>query len=161
MATEDDRFTSELLEVVLKLEIARFVRDRLALPPGEGMGARGGDAAAVTLRGLDNAPPQPHELGADIRERVADGRADLDLRFVKLVGDLVAKILPRFSQHARCARPSSRVSGSIIWYSSSTPMVKSSAVPAILRSSSENRPRWPRKVRPTRIHTIAEAYFQI
>ena len=60
------------------------------------MGARGGDAAAVTLRGLDDTPAQPHELGADVRERVADGRADLDLRFVKLVGHLVAKILRAF-----------------------------------------------------------------
>ena len=94
-------FAGELLEVVPELEIARLGREGLAFPVGEGMGPGGGDAAAVAFRGLDDTSTQAEQLGADLGQRAADGRADLDLRLEELVGDPVAQVFPRIGEHAR------------------------------------------------------------
>ena len=91
------------------------------------MSSGGRDAAPVAFRGRDDATPQADELGADVGQRLANRRPDLDLRFVELVGNFIAQILPRLGSIRDARGRSSRVSGLMIWYSSSTPMVKSFA----------------------------------
>ena len=45
----------------------------------ERMGAGGGNAASLPVGGLADTAPQANQLGAHVRQRVADRRADLDL----------------------------------------------------------------------------------
>lgn len=58
----------------------------------------------LSRRGGNHFPAQVRNIGAHLGQRLADRRADLDLRLVKLWGYLLAERCLRFRQDELCAR---------------------------------------------------------
>ena len=92
------------------------------------MRAGGRDAQPDALGALRELAADVADLALELGDVGADLRADLDDRLVELALDLVAERGALDASSSETCERSSQVSGSTIWNSSSTPMVKACAI---------------------------------